>query len=301
MNKLIVIIGPTGAKKTTIAHLIAQQVNGEIINGDVFQMYKDVNAGINKPSLKQQQEIKYHLINTLNIFDRYSIYNYQNDFDSVYKEIIDNNKIPILCGGSHLYLDTIIRGYELTKEDEKYTAEIENWTDEQLIEYLTKYDPVSLQKNINNHHRLKRAVIYLKMHNNQPKAETEILNNNPNYNCLIIMAQRDRHDIYNFVDERVLEFINKNNWINEVKQLISKYGNEVVNSQAFKAIGYKEIYNHIVNNESLVVSKLQTKTRHLVKHQLTWCNHKFPNKISFDLTKDNIDELITKVRNFWYD
>lgn len=301
MNKLIVIIGPTGAKKTTIAHLIAQQLNGEIINGDVFQMYKDVNAGINKPSIKQQQEIKYHLINTLNIFDRYSIYNYQNDFDHAYKKIVNDNKIPILCGGSHLYLDTIIRGYDLAKEDKEYTAEVENWTDQQLIEYLNKYDPISLQKNINNHHRLVRAVVYLKMHNNQPKAETEILNNSPSYKCLIIMAQRDRHDIYNFVDERVLEFIDKNNWINEVKQLIDNYGNGVVDSQAFKAIGYKEIYNHIVHNDSLVISKLQAKTRHLVKHQLTWCNHKFPEKILFDLSSDNIDELIAKVSNFWYD
>lgn len=301
MNKLIVIIGPTGTKKTTLAHLIAQQLNGEIINGDVFQMYKDVNAGINKPSIKQQEEIKYHLINTLNLFDRYSIYNYQKDFDRAYKEIIDSNKVAILCGGSHLYLDTIIRGYELTDEDEKYTNEVEQWSNEQLIDYLTKYDPVSLQKNINNIHRLRRAVIYLMTHNNQPKNETEILNNKPKYKCLIIMAYRDRHEIYNFVNDRIFEFVNKNNWINEVKQLVNNYGIDVINSQAFKAIGYKEIYNHIVNQENLAISQIQTKTRHLVKHQLTWCANKFPDKILFNLATDNIDELIAKVRDFWYD
>lgn len=116
---------------------------------------------------------------------------------------------------------------------------------------------------------MERAVIYLMTHNNLPKTETEILNNRPKYECLIIMADRDRHDIYNLVDDRIHEFINRNNWINEVKQLVNKYGVEVINSQAFKAIGYREIYNHLVNQENLVISKLQTKTHHLVKHQLT--------------------------------
>lgn len=301
MNKLVVIIGPTGSKKTTIAHLIAKHLNGEVINGDVFQMYKDINAGINKPSTQQQNEVKYHLIDKLNIFDKYSIYNYQKDFDNVYNKIIENKKIPILCGGSHLYIDTIIRGYDLIEENNMYADKIEQWSNEQLIEYLSKYDPISLQKNINNNHRIKRAVIYLMSHNNKPKAKTEALNNDPKYKCLIIMAHRDRYEIYNFVNERIIEFINKNNWIDELKQLINKYGKEIINSQALKAIGYTEIYNHIINNEELDISKIQTKTRHLVKHQLTWCNNKFHDKILFDLKKDNIEELITKIYNFWYD
>lgn len=301
MQKLIVIIGPTGTKKTTLAHLIAQNLNGEIINGDVYQLYRDINAGINKPSLKKQNEIKYHLIDKLDIFDKYSIFDYQKDVDIVYSEILKNKKIPILCGGSHLYLDAVIRGYSLSEDSQKYINEIEQWSNDQIVEYLKTYDPISLEKTFNNHHRMVRAVAYLMTHDNKPKYETEILNNNPKYKCLIIMTDNERHNIYNLVNDRILEFINKNNWINEVKQLVNKYGNEIINSQAFKAIGYKEIYDYVLNKGNLNISKIQAKTRHLVKHQTTWCLNKFPNKIRFNVETDDLESLLTKIRDFWYD
>lgn len=85
MKKLIVIIGPTASKKTTLAHQLALNINGEIINGDVFQMYRDINAGVNKPNEKQLQEVNYHLLNQLNVLENYSIFNYQKDFELTYR------------------------------------------------------------------------------------------------------------------------------------------------------------------------------------------------------------------------
>lgn len=302
MKKLIVIIGPTASKKTTLAHRLALNINGEIINGDVFQMYRDINAGVNKPNEQQLQEVNYHLLNQLNVLENYSIFNYQKDFELTYRTIDKKNKPVILCGGSHLYLDAIIKGYDLSNSEiQKYYEIVDKWSDDQLIKYLQKYDPISLQKTLNNFHRMKRAVAYLKANNNQPKYKLEQQNNKPKYNTLVIMTDKAREELYNDINHRFDSFFKNNAWIHEVKELINQYGENIINSQAFKAIGYREIAQHLINKCSLDLEKIKTKTRHLAKHQLTWCNNKFNNKIMFNYENDNFEALLTKVKKFLYD
>ncbi len=302
MKKLIVIIGPTASKKTTLAHQLALNINGEIINGDVFQMYRDINAGVNKPNEQQLQEVNYHLLNQLNVLENYSIFNYQKDFELTYRTIDKKNKPVILCGGSHLYLDAIIKGYDLSNSEiQKYYEIVDKWSDDQLIKYLQKYDPISLQKTLNNFHRMKRAVAYLKANNNQPKYKLEQQNNKPKYNTLVIMTNKAREELYNDINHRFDSFFKNNAWIHEVKELINQYGENIINSQAFKAIGYREIAQHLINKCSLDLEKIKTKTRHLAKHQLTWCNNKFNNKIMFNYENDNFEALLTKVKKFLYD
>lgn len=302
MKKLIVIIGPTASKKTTLAHQLALNINGEIINGDVFQMYRDINAGVNKPNEQQLQEVNYHLLNQLNVLENYSIFNYQKDFELTYRTIDKKNKPVILCGGSHLYLDAIIKGYDLSNSEiQKYYEIVDKWSDDQLIKYLQKYDPISLQKTLNNFHRIKRAVAYLKANNNQPKYKLEQQNNKPKYNTLVIMTNKAREELYNDINHRFDSFFKNNAWIHEVKELINQYGENIINSQAFKAIGYREIAQHLINKCSLDLEKIKTKTRHLAKHQLTWCNNKFNNKIMFNYENDNFEALLTKVKKFLYD
>lgn len=302
MKKLIVIIGPTASKKTTLAHQLALNINGEIINGDVFQMYRDINAGVNKPNEQQLQEVNYHLLNQLNVLENYSIFNYQKDFELTYRTIDKKNKPVILCGGSHLYLDAIIKGYDLSNSEiQKYYEIVDKWSDDQLIKYLQKYDPISLQKTLNNFHRMKRAVAYLKANNNQPKYKLEQQNNKPKYNILVIMTNKAREELYNDINHRFDSFFKNNAWIHEVKELINQYGENIINSQAFKGIGYREIAQHLINKCSLDLEKIKTKTRHLAKHQLTWCNNKFNNKIMFNYENDNFEALLTKVKKFLYD
>lgn len=302
MKKLIVVIGPTASKKTTLAHQLALNINGEIINGDVFQMYRDINAGVNKPNKQQLQEVNYHLINQLNVLENYSIFNYQKDFELTYRTIDKKHKPVILCGGSHLYLDAIIKGYDLSNAKiQQYYEIVDKWSENELIQYLQKYDPVSLQKTRNNFHRMKRAVAYLKANNNQPKQELEQQNNKPQYNTLVIMTYKSREALYNDINNRFDSFFKNNAWIGEVKELINQYGENIIHSQAFKAIGYREIAQHLIDKCSLDLEKIKTKTRHLAKHQLTWCNNKFNNKIMFNYENDNFEALLTKVKEFLYD
>lgn len=300
MRKLIVIIGPTGSKKTTLAHLIAKHIGGEIINGDVFQMYKEINIGINKPSLTMMQEIKYHLINNLSITDKYSIYDYQNDFANEYNKIIDAHKIPILCGGSHLYIDCIIRGYSFNNVIQDEYQKLDNWSTLELENYLKANDYESYLKFRNNHQRLQRTVALLKTNHNQKKSDFEIANNLAKYQTLVIMTNKDKQQIYDEVDQRTLLFL-KNNWAKEVLDLFNKYGNQLKDFQAIKAIGYSEILNSIIENREINIAKIQQKTRHLVKHQLTWCNNKFTNKLLFNFHTDNLNNLLIKIKEFYYD
>ena len=300
MRKLIVIIGPTGSKKTTLAHLIAKHIGGEIINGDVFQMYKEINIGINKPSLTMMQEIKYHLINNLSITDKYSICDYQNDFGNEYNKIIDANKIPILCGGSHLYIDCIIRGYSFNNVVQDEYQKLDNWSTLELENYLKMNDYESYLKFRNNHQRLQRTVALLKTNHNQKKSDFEIANNVAKYQTLVIMTNKEKQKIYDEVDQRTLLFL-KNNWAKEVLDLFNKYGNQLKDFQAMKAIGYSEILNSIIENREINIAKIQQKTRHLVKHQLTWCNNKFTNKLLFNFHTDNLNNLLIKIKEFYYD
>lgn len=301
MKKLIVIIGPTAAKKTTLAHELCKKINGSIINGDVFQMYRNINVGINKPTLLSQKEIKYYLINNLEINETYSIFNFKKDFINSYEDIIKNNKIPVLCGGSHLYIDSIVKGYNLQTDNIQIEYnKLLNWTDKQLIDYLTKYDFETLQKIKNNRHRQMRAIALLKANNNIPKKQIEIQNNKIEYETLIIMVTKDRTSLYESINNRCIEMFN-NNWLDEVKALINNYGNQIINFQSFKAIGYKEIAKSILENKSVDINLIQQKTRRLAKHQLTWCNNKFNNKIIFEYSKDNVDFLISKIKEFYND
>ena len=301
-KKLIVIIGPTAAKKTTLAHYIASKLNGAIINADAFQVYQELNVGINKPSIEQLKEIPYYLINNITYTDEWNISIFKNQVDNVYNQIIANKQLPILCGGSHLYIDCIVKGYGINKidDDSNLLNEISHWSNNQLHDYIKQYDYESYKKiSINNRKRLLRCVYLLKLNNNIPKSKTDIINNSPQYDCLIIMVTKDREILYNDINNRFDNFINNKNWINEVKQLITKYPN-IIHSNAFKAIGYTEIANHILYNVPLNLSQLKKKTRVLAKQQITWCKNKFENKIIFNYNKDNVDDLIENIKSFYY-
>ena len=300
-NKLITIIGPTAAKKTTLAHRIAQKINGAIINADAFQVYKQLNAGVNKPPKQQMKEIDYYFIDNINYWDEWNISIFQKEFDAIYKKIISENKVPILCGGSHLYIDCILKGYDLTKTlDDSIQKEIEKWTNDDLYNYIFKYDKTSAQKIcISNRKRLLRCVAILKMNNNLPKSETDYINNKPKYNSLVIMVNKDRETLYNDINNRFDQFVDQG-WIDEVNKLILQYP-DIVYSNAFKAIGYSEIANSILNMDKIDLDSIKKKTRHLAKRQLTWCNNKFLDKIIYDYQNGDFDNLLEKIINFYYD
>ncbi|GAA5414302.1 tRNA (adenosine(37)-N6)-dimethylallyltransferase MiaA [Ureaplasma ceti] len=300
-KKLIIIIGPTAAKKSRLAHLIAERFQGSVINGDAYQVYKEISAGINKPTQEEIEKYDYHLVNLISWNEEWSIAHFQKAFDNAYDEIVQRQRLPILCGGSHLYTDAIINGYDLSIDTTPYETEIANWTIEELYAYVLKYDPVSAEKiGPNNYKRLFRCVALLKANNNIPKSVTDLQNNKPVYKPLIIMVTKDRQVLYDKINARFDRFFSENNWMEEIQQLIEK-DPAIIESLCFKAIGYQEIANSILNHTPVDTEKLKQKTRQLAKRQLTWCNNKFPDKLVFEFEKDDLEEIFAKVQEFYYD
>lgn len=139
----IVILGPTASGKTRLAALLASKINGEIISADSRQVYRRMDIGTGKDYqdyVVDNQQIKYHLIDIIDAGEQYHIAQFQKDFQIVYDDILGRNKVPILCGGSGLYLDAVIRNYEFTQVpvNEELRESLNQKSDEELIEIFNK-------------------------------------------------------------------------------------------------------------------------------------------------------------------
>ena len=126
--KVIVICGPTASGKTALSIKLAQQINGEIVSADSMQIYKDMNIGTAKPTKEETQNIKHYLIDFVNPSQRYSVAEFKKDAEKAIEEILSKGKIPIIVGGTGLYIDSLIYGIEYNeiKIDEKYRQQLEN-------------------------------------------------------------------------------------------------------------------------------------------------------------------------------
>lgn len=297
MKKIIVITGPTASSKSSLAIQIAKDFNAEIINADSFQVYKELNAGINKPSTKQLSTIKHHLINSHSIYDEFDIKIYQDLCNKIIDQLFKQNKNIIICGGSNLYIDAVIKGYNLNKIDARVNIHyFDDWDYEDIYQYVLEHDyDEAIKINKNNKKRIIRAAQIIH-ESKQKKSSLDNQFKSYVYDCFIIQTSLDRESLYKKIDERVDQMLD-NDWVNEVKLLIDK--DENINLlQAFNAIGYKQIYNAIIYNVTIDSDLIKKNTRNLAKKQITWCKNKYDNKYIFDCSKDNYDDLKNKI-NEW--
>ena len=203
MEKIIVITGPTGVGKTKLSIELAKKYNGEIINADSMQIYKDLNIGTAKITNEEMENIKHHLLSIKNIEEDYSIYEYQKDCRHAIKNILDKNKLPIIVGGTGLYIKSALYDYKLIDNinDEQY----ENIDTNTLYKELISIDTKSLNKiDKNNRQRIINALNYYKTTN---KSITDNITDKLLYNCLFIGLTTDRNNLYNIIDARVDKMI----------------------------------------------------------------------------------------------
>ena len=291
MKKLIIIVGSTASGKSSLALKIAKDFNLSIINADAFQVYKELNAGINKPTIQELKEVKHFFINSKSIYDEWHLKKFK---DEVY-ELIDNSKenVFIVCGGSNLYIDSIIKNYHLVDVDE--TLQYINFTNEQLYERLKKLDSEEANKiSVNNRKRLEQALRIIESNNNQKKSEMDKNNFDQKYKYILISTKIPRESLYQKINSRVLEMINLG-WKQEVKSLLEKDQN-IMELNSLKAIGYKEVYDSIINDKDIDIESIQKKTRNYAKRQITWIKNKFQVNIEFD--NSNYQEIKKYVKDF---
>ena len=280
------ILGPTAVGKSDLSISLAKAFDGEIINGDAMQFYKGLDIGTAKVSLEEQQEIKHHLLDILTLEDRYSVSLYQKMVRDKITEIKNKNKLPIIVGGSGLYLNAIIYDYKfLGDEREEITeSKYQDLSLEELANILKKKSPkLALNTDLFNRRRVIRAL---------EKSDDDLQENLNEYyhNALIIGLEMDRALLYQRINQRTDRMVEKG-LIEEAKKLYDKQ----IDSQAFQAIGYKELFKYFSGeiSEDQAIDLIKRNSRRYAKRQMTW----FKNKMEVNWFKVDPNDFSKTIKD----
>lgn len=288
--KLIVVVGPTAVGKTALGIELAQQFNGEIISGDSQQVYRHLNIGTAKATPEEQAAVPHHLIDVRDVDANYSVYDFVVEASQVIMEIASRGKVPIIVGGTGLYLQSLLEGYHLGGEVDQekllaYRKDLEQLSDEVLFEKIA-----DLGKKIPeiNRRRAIRALELAKFGQNLENKET-------NYEALLIGLNDDRQVLYDRINHRVDLMLEKG-ILDEAKWLYDNHRNV----QAARAIGYKELFPYFTGDASLedCVEKLKQNTRRFAKRQLTWFRNRMAVNFYTVSEVDFKETVIQEVNEF---
>lgn len=298
---VIVIVGATASGKTALAVEIAKRFDGEIISADSMQIYKGMDIATAKTTEEEKQNIPHHLIDFLPVTDTYSVASFVQDAKKIISEVTERGKLPIIAGGTGLYIDALIDN--ITFEDEPDNTEIRKELfrrkDEEgievLYEELCRIDPESAENiHINNEKRVLRALeVYLLTGETLSARQKRSKENPSEYEPLFIQPDySDREILYNRIDRRV-DMMVEAGLIEEAKSYYN-IKNAVTASQA---IGYKELKGYFEGDISLdeALDNLKKATRHYAKRQLTWFRKNKRINIVLCDTFNSFDELIDHV------
>lgn len=272
---IIVITGPTCSSKSKIAIEIAKKYNGEIVNADAFQVYKELNIGTAKPKKEDTIEVPHHLYDFVNPDIRYSIYDYQKDARNCINLLMKKNKNIILVGGSGLYIRSVIYDFKFSKKKNIDLSNFEKMDSKALFQELEKIDLETSKKiHFNNRRRVLRAIsIFLE--NNMSKSELEKKQKHKLIykNIYIFAINVDREKLYEKIKKRAAKMLDEG-LIQEVHYLMKKYGK---NLSSLKAIGYKEIIENPGLNSDEILELIQKNTCHYAKKQIAFIKHQYCN------------------------
>ncbi len=281
---MIAIFGPTASGKSKLAIDLANKINGEIINMDSMQIYKKLLIGTAKPTKEELLMAKHHLYDFIEPDENYSAYDYKIDALKKIEEIESDKKIPILVGGTGLYLSSLYYNFEFRKKN----AELEK--EYSIEEMYNKLDD-DLRKKIdkNNRHRVINAFTSNKVYDKKNRTKSDL-------DIKIIYTYTPRDILYNNINNRV-DIMIKKGLIDEVEYLIKdvKLGR---NSQSMKAIGYKEVIDFLDGNleKNEMIEILKRNTRRYAKRQITWLKNQYDTYSTFDMSKYAIESLIKELK-----
>ncbi len=285
---VVVIAGPTASGKTSLAIEIAKIFDGEIVSADSMQIYKKMDIATAKPTKAETEAVKHHLIGFVGCDEEYSVAMYKNDALDAINDIVSRGKLPVVCGGTGLYIDTLVNNTVFFDYDKNGVRdELEKTADEKGIDYLfeklKEVDPEAAVKlHINDRKRIIRA---LEVYYSTGKTITEQerlshLEKSEFDWCVIGLTASDRQYLYDRINLRVDMMIN-DGLLAEAEDF---FANDC-SSTAKQAIGYKELKPYFDGFVSLddAIDKLKMETRRYAKRQLTWFRrNKYINWINID-------------------
>lgn len=287
-EKVVVIIGPTAVGKTKLSIDLAKALHGEVISGDSMQVYRTMDIGTAKVTEEEMDGIPHYMIDIKDPEDAFSVAEFQERVRGHIQDITSRGKLPIIVGGTGLYIQSVLYDYQFSEEpgDVVYREGLEALAKERGVEYihskLQEVDPESANRiHLNNVRRVIRALEIFHTTGKTMSDQLEEQENELLYDVAFIGLTMDRTLLYDRINLRV-DLMMEQGLLQEVECL---YKNGVRDCQSIQAIGYKELYEYLEGRTSLeeVLTALKTNSRRYAKRQLTW----FRNKMDvewFDMT-----------------
>ncbi len=270
--------------KSETALEVAKVFDAEVVNGDAFQCYKEMEIGVAKPPKEYFSIVPHHLFSFVDVNRDYTIADYQKDLRKTVDETLSRGKNVVIVGGSGLYIRSALYDYEFNKDPDVDISKYEQMTNEELHKELEKIDPEQAKIiHMNNRKRVLRAIeIYL----GQGKTKTELIESQEHkliYDAKFFVRNMDRKVLYSLIDKRVDKMIEQG-LLDEVKTIYEKYGE---GSKALQAIGYKELIPVLKDEYSLDkgIELVKKNSRNYAKRQVTYIKHQFP-VIFYENTED---------------
>ena len=274
-SKIVIIGGPTASGKTGLAIGVAERFSGEIISADSMQIYKRLDIGTAKPTAQEQAAARHHLIDICEPWENYSVAQYVKDANAAIEKVIASKKLPVICGGTGLYIEALIHPTDYSEEAD-VDAELRNRLSaldcHTLWQRLSEVDPdAAAAIHENNKKRVVRALeIYMTTGKTKTQTDKEQKSRESAYDILLLLTGfGDRRLLYDRIDRRV-DLIMERGLADEVRGL-RKMGIRR-DSTSMQGIGYREFFPYLRGERSLdeTVEQIKKDTRHFAKRQLTW-------------------------------
>jgi len=290
MEKLIVIVGPTGVGKTKLSIELAKKYNGEIINYDSTQVYKGLDIATAKVTDEEKEGIIHHLIDIKELDEMYTVYDFKKDATFLIEDIKKRGKTPILVGGTGLYITSLLYDYKM--DEENIIQMDSDKTNEELFHMVKELDP---NTSIHPNNR-KRLIRYLSYYDKTGKKLNEKeLSNDMIYDAFVIGLTTDREILYDRINKRV-DIMLEYGLEEEAKSL---YDKNIRTKAVMTPIGYKELFEFYDGNISKeeAIEKIKQKSRNYAKRQYTW----FKNKMNvkwFDVNFTNFNATVLEILEY---
>ncbi|TPG68739.1 tRNA (adenosine(37)-N6)-dimethylallyltransferase MiaA [Brevibacillus laterosporus] len=299
-ENLVVIVGPTAVGKTALSLQLAQQFNGEIISGDSMQVYRGMDIGTAKASDEERAIVPHHLIDIMNPDEEYSVAIFQQQARRLITQINQRNHLPIIVGGTGLYIQSVTHDYQFSEADQdaEMRDRLQKYADvegvEALHRRLREHDPITADRLHPND--VRRVIRAIEIYELTGKRMSDFQNQaaySP-YNLKIIGLTMDRVKLYERVNQRVDVMIEAG-LVEEVRILLDQgYSADLV---AMQGLGYKELIPYLYGEITLdkAISDIKQRTRHFAKRQLTWFR-RMPQLEWYDMTNpDSYEQVVETI------
>ena len=311
-QKIVVIVGPTAVGKTAFSIKVAETFGGEVISGDSMQVYKHLDIGTAKVTPDEMGKVPHHLIDFKEIEEDYDVSDFQKDAKQKIEDIIRRGQLPVIAGGTGLYIESLLYpvshgsdaepNIALRKELDEY-AQVEG--NEVLWSRLNKIDPNSAAKiHPNNVRRVIRALeVFHETGELFSSFQNEKKNKEPNYDAFIICLDTDRQHLYERINYRV-DLMIENGLEEEARELWKKLGPKP-QAQSTKGIGYSELFPYFNDDISLeeAIEQVKQNSRRYAKRQLTWFRNRLDNVHHYDfITRpEDMEQCLNEIKDFLED